>query len=407
MNDLGFYAAPLALNDTDTDAFVKALDAGIRRWFFDRLKAANGGVELGPGPLALFDPSTRDGLDRIFKYRDSYPDWKDKIAFVVQGDSKLGLAKMHQSWPRSGFGKWAHINPGFCMRIAKMVCDQISESLHVRCIVSNPAHLIVKPPNGSELKAHHDQMSPAYLLRALREHMNSDDTSTTAWARKHGIQCLVHLEGGHSQQDGCTYIVGPMSPRRLLLCLEALEAGVVSAPDGWFDLKKGPYFLNWKSLLPSFNLILSEAGESPLSIIPMVHSSSSPFFLMWPAGFPHGSSTNLKRRITTTVPLKLLDEAVDGGDDRCSKKPKLTESSESRPRFLKRALCFNQLHHSDEEIRKKASEWLLSDKASYEEGISHKSPHLARRWVDQDGFYSSLAPTDEDVKALEKAAGFS
>lgn len=402
IEDLGFFASAMTVVTDDNSTFLKHLDAGIRHWFFDRLKEANGG-ELGFAERALFDPSTKDGLNRIFKHRDSWPEFKDKIRYVVQGDSKLGLAKMHQSWSRAGFGKWAHINPGYCMRVSKIVRDQISDSLGIECVVSNPSHLIVKPPDGSELKSHHDQLSPIDLLNSLRDHMNSEDTSTTAWVCKHGLQCLAHLEGGY-KNSGCTYIVGPMSPRRLLICMEALKNGTVSCPDGWFDAKGGPYFLNWKSLLSSFNSILSQQGEPPLSILPMVppsssSSSSSPFFIAWPVGFPHGSSANLFRRVSSTVPLKIVplpsSDAQEG-----------TSFPQSTPRFLKRAQCFMDLHDSDKKKQKHASDWLSSDTKPYEEGLTHKNPQKALRWVQPGGFYAKLAPQKEDVDALKDAATY-
>ena len=205
----GFFACPIP--DLDKNAFLESLDHGVRGWFHDRLEAKMGHA-LDDEAKTLFDPSTNAGLARIFKHRNEYPNYKDAITFVVQGDTTFALSKMHQSWARSGFGKWAHMNPGFCMRLSANVRKILCE-LGLNCFVCGPPHLIYKPPMGAELAPHHDQFAPSDLLKRLREHVEEEDASTTAWVKKHGFQCLAHIEGGID--DGFTYIIGPMTPKRL------------------------------------------------------------------------------------------------------------------------------------------------------------------------------------------------
>lgn len=376
----GFFVC--SLPSLDKASFLKALGEGQRDWFHDRLEGKLG-HPLSEADKNWLDPSTSAGLDHIFLDRKSSP-YKDAISFVLKGDSNLGLAKMDQSWSLSGFGKWAHLNPGFCMRLSAAVRDVLSEA-GFRCFVKGPSHLIVKPPSGVALAAHHDQLAPQELLLALREHMKDSDVSTTAWVKKQRFQCLVHIAGRRT--DGFTYMIGPMTPARLLICMEAFADGRVRdvSPE-FFDRKEGPHFLKWQSALPQLNAFLAHLNEPPLRVMPMVPLSSAgddPFVIVWPVGYPHGSAKNKTLAVSATVCL-----SFEPPTDR---------------RFLKRARCMADLQSEDEARREAAEAWMTNDKVPYEEGRTHKKPHLAARWIRPGGFYSSLAPTHADVDMLAAA----
>ena len=373
----GFLARPIV--GLDKNGFLDSLQKGTRTWFHDRMEAKLG-QPLDAATKELFDPATPAGIDRIFAHRNDFPQHKEAISYVVQGDSKLGLARMEQSWARSGFGKWAHLNPGFCMRLSAAIKDKLCNEEGIQCFVSGPPHLIYKPPMGAELAPHHDQFAPKELLQALRQHVKEEDTSTTAWVKKFGFQCLAHIDGG--RVDGSTYIIGPMTPQRLLICLEAFADGrVQNVPSDFFDRSDGPHFLKWKSFLPALNHVLEEKNEQPLSVMPMVCGSFDPFMVIWPVGFPHGSAKNKHPRVTSTVCLSM--------------KPPTDR------RFLKRARCMADLGDNDKKME--AETWLKKDVTPYEEGRTHKKPHLAARWVRPNGFYAALAPTHEDVDVMESA----
>lgn len=377
MDSTGFFAANIQLDARD---FLQRLDEGTRDWFYERLDDRMG-HSLDDQTKQALDMSTDDGRDRIWKTRTRQsPEVSSAISYVLQGDCKMGLAHMDRSWPRTGFGKFAHMNPDFCLKLAvevkKMVCE-----LNIPCSLSGPPHLIYKPPNGSLLKEHHDAISPNALLRELRLFMQGTDTSVTAWVKQHGFQCLVHITGGRT--DGATFTIGPMTPAKLLLCMEAFHDGRVAVPDKWFSDGEGPHFLKWRSLLPQLNPILVANKESPLAVVPMVppEASDLPFVVLWPKGFPHGSQSNSARRISSTVCLSTTPLASK--------------------RFLKRARSLAQLHSEDEAERARARNWLDGDTVPYEEGRTHKKPHLARRWMQPGGPYASLAPTNESVDEFE------
>ena len=64
-------------------------------------------------------------------------------------------------------------------------------------------------------------------------------------------------------EDGATFIVGPMTPAKLLLvCLEAYSSGSLGGGYAdWNDKPPGKVNLDWELHLDAFNLALRNAGR--------------------------------------------------------------------------------------------------------------------------------------------------
>ena len=395
LDTLGFLTLPI---DDDLSEFLGDVDAGTARWWYGKLDeelAAKGGYseEDIQHIKAYFDPTTNEGRDHIFRTPKGFGDeWlAGRIRYILQGDSKMGLAKMHKSWSRAGMGFWAHLVPGRALDLVRTVKDALG-AMGISSHITGLPHLIHKPPGGAELKAHHDQFNPLDLIAALEEHVQSEDPSNTAWANKHGVQCLAHLDGGI--EDGYTFSIGPMTREVLLICMKAIRDGKVDGilPKGtslhqWLHSSEGPYFLNWKACLPQLNAILAADGHPPLSVLPMRPASGTgPAAVVWLRGDPHGSAKNTERRMTFTVPLG-------------TKRPR---EDATVTRFLDRAEHLARIAETGDA----ASEaYIRADTRPYNDGKTHKKPHLAADWIRPGAPFHALAPTRAQVAAYREAVG--
>ena len=380
----GYVAVPF---DYDATEFIASLDEGTYNWFNERMTAKLGN-DWTVDKTAIFNPSTETGRDALFLQRSNHADNATchAIRFVLQGDSNMGLAAMHKSWSKAGFGKWVHITPGVGLQIAIQARNML-KSLDIPAIISGVPHVINKPPGGTELKPHTDGMPIKDLLQVLKDHLESADSSTISWTRKHGMQCLGHMEGGID--DGYTYSIGPMTPQILYICLTAVCDGRITGAipfnlplDKWMNGSDGPTFMNWKQCLPQFNQILEEANLNPIGVCPMVPlHSDGPILLFWPKHFPHGSAKNRKRRVSLTLPMN-----IDG--------PHLTEES----RCIKRMKHLANLAHGTEQEKQVSEDWILNDTVPYYGGKTHKMPHLSGRWFRPGAPYHGIAPYKEEVE---------
>lgn len=297
------------------------------------------------------------------------------ISFVRMGNVAMGLANMAQAWTAKGFGLWAHLIPDFGLL---MVEDTMQRMIDLGFEVGKPQHFphpIYKPPDGAALEVHHDQMAPSDLLRHLKEHVDSEDPSTTAWVKRHGIQLLAHLTGGTGTEDGATFIIGPMTPKKLLICLSFYAEGGAGAGSGyedWLAKPRGKIDLPWMEYLEVFNLELSKKGEAPIGRVPASPKDRSAhdggFVLGWPVGWPHGSFKNSPTedpksgkgsRITMTVPISMNNstQAID---------PRI-------PMRLEMLGLVSSPGRSDKEYAD-AEQWLKDDTEVYADGSTHKNP---------------------------------
>lgn len=264
------------------------------------------------GMQLLFDSGSLDKHPQ-FKEKPWLPFFKKAMRFVKMGNTGYGQANMPNSWVSDGFGLWAHIaaDVGFPMLVEAI---KLLESYGLKPgLPKGFPHPIYKPPTGSALDIHHDQMPPLTLIENLRAHGNG---SWTAWVRQHGFQLLAHLDGGTGIDDGATFVVGPMTPAALLVCMETYNQmpPMIASQDGknvniveeWRNKKSGPWFLDWEQHLNTFNAALKAAGHPTIGLIPGAPQPAHRrgHMILWPVGYPHGSFSNPKgSRLTVTLPI--------------------------------------------------------------------------------------------------------
>jgi hypothetical protein len=468
----GCVAVPLGNAGIDAQDFKDKVDAGTRAWFYARLDAALApgaevpailkkgspdeekreawrvgrdswsglrdetktaffvifDLQLQGGRDALFVPATRnakikDFADHAFDVQDPARSealafyLSDRVTFVKQGDSRMGLSSMHKSWSQTGFGKWAHITPGVGLRAAMGLRAALGEA-GIDTQLVGASHVIYKPPGGKELPAHTDGPRPATMITLLEAEFrkNGRFPTTTEWMQNHGVQSLVHFEGG--DVDGYTYAIGPMTPKRLYLCLKAVRDGTIGATDvelfgnatadgnlgtartRFLTEGTGPSFMRWKENFAKFNVVLAANGEpEPLREIPIrpsLGTSPEAFVALWPVGFPHGSAPNARRRITTTASLAVVAPGYKERDSRVV------------PRV--RALATIASPTAELVDRARARALISSLTEPFYGGKTHLHPEHAGTWFDPTmlasgtgGWYRSIAPTPEEAEAFAAA----
>ncbi len=335
--------------------------------------------------VKLIDLRTDEGMRLAFdlNYLDNREWFKNMpgkdfyracVIYVKQGNMGMSLGNMAGAWTAKGFGLWAHIVPdaGLTMVTEAM---RFMESLGLTPgLPDHFPHPIYKPPGGKALEIHHDQMAPQDLLENLRKHVNTKDPSTTAWVRKHGCQMLAHLQGGTGTGDGATFIVGPMTPTKLLFCLEVYsKGGLGGAHVEWCNKPVGKIDLDWEEHLNDLNIELAKAGHerigllaaAPLKAIGEAYTS---FGVCFPVGWPHGSFANSKlenpagglgSRITITLPVTIRGS---------------TQVPDTRiPQRLRNMAVLSSGGHTACEY-KNAEEWLVNETRPYASGPTHKHP---------------------------------
>jgi len=455
----------LSMSTFDSVDFIRNVDAGTRAWFFARLAVAmqpdvevpqitskqsldlpkmqawqrgrdiwtalsqemkaefysHFELDISYGRANLFIPANRNYIVKAFAVKavdnqdiealDLF--LKDRLTYVKQGDSRMGMSAMYKSWSNKGFGKWAHIMPGVGLRAALVLRSKL-DHIGIETQLVGGSHMIYKPPRGTELSAHTDGPRPMTMITLLEAgvHKNGRYPTTIEWMQTHGIQSLVHFDGG--SVDGYTYTIGPMNPKRLYICLKAVQDGSLNVPDDqlfpppadsaararFLTGGTGPSFLNWKENLDKFNDVLAANDEpEPLREIPIRPPEGTPvgvFAAVWPVGFPHGSAPNNQRRITTTASLAVVSANMPARDQRVPERV--------------RALATIADTASSVEARAQAKQTIATQTKPFAGGKTHLHPEHADTWFDQTlltsgvgGFYKSIAPTHEDMEAFVKA----
>lgn len=334
------------------------------------------------GMSMAFDTSY---LDKEFKKQPflSMPGkkfFRQAVIYTKQGNSGMAQGSLPTAWTKGGFGKWAHICPDIGLGMVTEAMKMM-ESLGLRPGLPNHfPHPIYKPPSGSPLEIHHDQMNPADLVQNLREHVASTDPSMSSWVAKYGIQMLAHLQGGTGIYNGATFIVGPMTPKKMLVCLETFPR-VSSEGDyeKWIPRVDNIHFLNVEKYLPAFNYALEQAGLGPIGLVPIAPTNLQAFLggfgLGFPVGMWHGSFSNASdedqavgkgSRVTVTMPLTLRGAA---------------QAADSRIPTRLRAMATVSTEGLSTQQYKDAGEWLAMDLTPYANGGTHKHPERILNFI--------------------------
>jgi hypothetical protein len=482
----GCAAVPIPSAQINTAAFVAKVDQGTSDWFYARLRDALSATaevpviktkkvpdqtkmaawqqgrddwnampdQMKAAFFAKFDLKTPTGRDNLFatkKRKAAVNEYaqsifgttnavrasslsgylEDRIKYVKQGDSRMGLSAMYKSWSQTGFGKWAHITTSQGLRASIALRDELQEN-NISTQLSGGSHMIYKPPGGKELPAHTDGPRPATtiaLLEAFALKNGGRFPTTSEWMQDNGVQSLVHFDGG--TVDGYTYAIGPMTPKKLYHCLKAVQDGTIGLTDEeLFHIAKkksddeeeddddeegdegadgdartrfltggaGPSFMKWKENIESFNAVLEANGELAIGELPIRPELDQPpgaFVALWPNGFPHGSAPNKMRRITTTASLAVVGPNYKARDERVLERVT--------------ALSIIASEFATDEQRVNARAKISSQTVPFYGGKTHLHPEHASVWFDPDklangtgGFYRSIAPTPEDAAAFAK-----
>lgn len=410
-------ALPAAFQER-TEAFLRDLDEATCRWFEemtrDALRADLSKPGAGYDPAVLrrqkavwdalpaeererelhgFSPATAEGRARLFnsKKRKRATEGKpygDYLRHIVQrakqGNTAMALSKMWHAWTDAGFGMWAHVVAALGLEIAVEVARLLS-ALGMRAKLSHHfPHVIYKPEDGAALGPHHDQITPQQLVRELRAHVASEDPSTLAWAKTHGLQLLSHLEGGRSA-DGATYIIGPMTCERLLMCLEFFGADS--------DTKtRGPYFYEWDRRLEDLNVMLRARGQPRLCQVPIAPRADEggvaggAFVAGWPVGFPHGSFKSKRRRVTITMPFDVRETPSDHG----------------APDSVAWLTDLSALVEEGEDTAA-AAKRVRERTRPFADGSTHSKPSVAKYLYVKNGWFNAIGPTRAAVEQFVEA----
>lgn len=484
LNINGCASVPLTNSKIDVGVFIQKVDQGTHWWFNARMQSAlspsaptpviktdkvpdavlmakwKRGCDDWDGRraskkarlLAEFDLRTTPGRERLFiaskrkavvkGFADAafvHPRaarsealqyyFGDRVRYVKQGDSRMGLSAMDKSWAESGFGKWAHITTSQGIRAAIALRETLQEN-NLDTQLSGGSHMIYKPPGGKQLPAHTDGPRPAAIIELLETFARLNDgrfPTTFEWMQEVGVQSLVHFDGG--RVDGYTYSIGPMTPKKLYHCLKAVQderlgvadselfprkqdgdddqdgdrrqaglGGPQTRRDRFLTGGSGPSFMQWKENIEAFNAVLADHDEMPIGVVPIRPAAEHPagaFACIWPNGFPHGSAPNKKRRITTTASLAVVGPNYKARDERVVERV--------------RALATLASLDSTEGQRERARLQIASQTTPFYGGRTHLHPERAATWVDpaklrsgEGGFYRDIAPTPSDAALFEK-----
>ena len=302
--------------------------------------------------------------------------FRKAMTYTKQGNVGMALGNLAGALTAKGFGWPVHIIPDVGLSMVMEAMVYMRELGLPPGLPEHFPHPIYKPPKGEPLGIHHDQMAPRDLLRNLNAHVASDDPSTTAWVQKHGIQMLAHLQGGTGTEDGATFVVGPMTPLKLLTCLRAYGNGEVGGDyRSWLEKPVGKIDLDWEGHLDAFNLILRNAGLDPIGLVPAspMHTqrdgNREGFIVAFPVGWPHGSFSNHKNeapaqgrgsRITITLPITMRGSSQVAD-------PRI-------PERLRMMAVLSSGGHTKAQYEA-AEDWLVHDTEPYARGKTHKKPY--------------------------------
>lgn len=425
--------------DVDSEAFLRDLDHCVSKWFVKEArkwfakenpvtnykndekqkswekgkKVFERGVEL-VDVVQVFDPGNVKGLEKLFvpeqrkaaiellvktlTYIEEDEEtplgyYIDEILKVVkQGGTKMPMRGQHATsqvthWSLKGFGFWAHIVPSQGIR-SQLELQKKLESLGIQARISGLPHLVYKPNQGDALPTHTDGPRFGEILQTIKKLQGEKGgqwPTNTEWCREVGVQCLVHYEGGDSAKQGATYGFAPMNPQKLHVCISALRDKKKEVYDEVASTARdGPAFLKWENHLGFFNKELAANGLSAINIVPICpEARSGTFAALWPVGFPHGSSRNEGRRVTTTAPLTIF------------------KAPNADNRVPDRVKALAQLAHpTDPHEREEALIVIESQKQPFAGGTTHARPDLVSPWYDRKtkGPFADIAPTKEDAE---------
>ena len=223
-----------ALFDAVVDAFAPGSDAGRTNYWKANPKAQlpvvrsvlKAGMPRAAAAAFVHAGLTEAEAEEAEKLLADYI--TDLIFYARSGDAGMAMANTHRSWTKKGFGVWAALHPAIGLHINEYMRRALWDTLGADTIFTGPSHLFYKPEGGERLFDHHDGLPTRELIPRLRAFLGvpldgedgalatAVDASTVNWMRQAGFKALAHLEGGVEDDAGQTFLIGPMTPQRLL-----------------------------------------------------------------------------------------------------------------------------------------------------------------------------------------------
>lgn len=345
----GFITTTLDIEGVDD--FENELLISVNKWFHHNLNVQSTITGEDYPNLKKYDLSNKKTLMNIFE-----SGWRNKN--MTSEESKAvrkaldggGIAQFHpyKGWRLSGFGIWTHIRGSdFVLRKAlPVILKKYSKIYTGKLKSSSVPHIIYKPPSlkGGLLKAHNDGGTWNDMYTRCQYCNTLDD-----WIINYGVQALAHLKGARKGDGGQTFFLGPMDVETFYIILQMVHPATphpeMPTPDkGWdkaWITASGPKFyqwldgktlkimnrvikflkegstpvtksdIEWVNVLQTkeyYDIILNRAIKSKYQIIGkmkmMPKNVNSPYLIVWPNGFIHGSeSTGSTPRLTLTIPF--------------------------------------------------------------------------------------------------------
>ena len=430
--------------------FLNSLDAGSARWYTEIA-----GITLAAGPiakpgagfkaeavrdsarswdaladaerrdvLAQFSPGTESGRELLFDngkrkawaFDRPYGEYVRNVTQRVrQGNSPLAQSPNQPSWTLEGFGFNSHLITNLGLEIVNLMADELERLGFSPGPPTHFPHLIYKPPRGAKLAAHHDQLTPSALLLALETHVASSvpgEPSMKRWVDTHGAQMLAHLVGALGDDDGPTFGICHLTPERFCNCMRLLRTAtdngdrVGSAPiqQEWWDKVGGPYWFDWVGALPYLNERLQSQYQDdgpPLQMLPIKPArgdAQAPYVAFWPVGWPHGSMSNQKRRVTSSVPIRLTASVALTEDDKRKQADVVA--------WLRAVAVLASSENGEERAAAEAHVASRADADGFADGKTHRNPGTVARLLRKNtGWFRELAPTPATVERFVSRFG--
>lgn len=245
------------------------------------------------------------------------------VSFAMMGGKASAMGtNCHDAWTIKGFGFWAKFVPDIGLQITMLALSKLRDIGLTATVPGHFPHLIFKRPGAPLLGAHTDQINPAELIKLLRDHGHK---STHEWVKQRGCQMIAHLEGGRGEDDGATFVLGPMTPQKLLICLTAYKESDTENAKTWYK-SKGKVDIDCSvETIALFNKALREKGttgeeRTAVGLLPIAPTKGDKFdrcghMILWPVGWIHGSFGTKKNsqcvtsRISLTTPIGIRGSA--------------------------------------------------------------------------------------------------
>ena len=149
------------------------------------------------------------------------------ITYPFQRKQSRPGALLYNAWTKKGFGFWAHLVFDIGIRLVMHAMARMRGFGFEPGQRPLPAHFPhpIITRSSSRPRATRSRRTTTRCRRAVAHREPQGAREQIDRRVDHGAR-LAHLRGGTDGQNGATYIYEPMTPARLLICLQAYNIGV-------------------------------------------------------------------------------------------------------------------------------------------------------------------------------------